>query len=169
MQCTTVGLAGIHNPELLTVHTEARKVRYRQGRKKYGRRGWTTMSEQDYVHSLALLWSVMSGFGESINTKHTVWLRAVVIDYLANCSSAISICPIFKIQQLCPMHQYTVTCKLSRNFLIFILLYNLLPGTFINDWCKSVFLNRSSKYYYIYIICYIMLHTKKLLNTIYIR
>lgn len=125
----------------------------------------------DYVHSLALLWSVMSGFGESINTKHTVWLRAVVIDYLANCSSAISICPIFKIQQLCPMHQYTVTCKLSRNFLIFILLYHLLPGTFINDWCKSVFLNRSSKYYYIYIyiICYIMLHTKKLLNTIYIR
>lgn len=90
MQCTTVGLAGIRNPKPITAPTVTRKVRYW---KKYAQKGEDDERSCSLTHSL-LLWAVMSGFGELINTKHTVWLRAVEIDYFANCSCAVSICPI---------------------------------------------------------------------------
>lgn len=122
MQRTTVGLAGMHDPKQLTVHTESGEVRH--GHKNTGKENLGEERVNDYVHSLNPVWTVMSGFGELINTKHTVWLRAVMIDYLANCSCAVSICPIFKIQYLCQIHQYTVT-------FIFIFLSSLFHCTFI--------------------------------------
>jgi len=51
----------------------------------------------DHIHSLThplLLFAVMSGFWlELINTKHSVLLRSVVIDYIAICSCAV--CNLF--------------------------------------------------------------------------
>lgn len=118
MQHTTVVLAGMHNPKQLRLHTESREVRQRH--KNTGKENLWEERVNDYVHSLSPLWTVMSGFGELINTKHTVWLRAVMIDYLANCSCAVSICPIFKIQYLCQNHQYTVTFIMWLSYSFFI-------------------------------------------------
>lgn len=102
MQSTTVGLGGIRNPKPITAHTETRKVRHRETTVCTETGGWwTTMFTRSHAHSL-LLGAVMSGFLELVNTKHTVWLRAVVIDYLANCSCAISIVPSVKFSTYVP-------------------------------------------------------------------
>lgn len=96
MQRTTVGLTGIRNPPLTAAHTEqSRKVRHRKKKKVCGEREEGDVRPCSLTPLLLLLlWAVMSGFCKLINTKHTVWLRAVVIDYLANRSCAVSIRPI---------------------------------------------------------------------------
>lgn len=70
LQCTTVGLAGMHYPKQLTVHTESGEVRHRNKNTEKEKLWEERVNE--YVHSLSPLWTVMSGFGELINTKHTV-------------------------------------------------------------------------------------------------
>lgn len=56
MQGATVGLAGMHDPKLLTVHTESREVRHRH--KNTGEE-----RVKDYVHSLNPLWMWCQALG----------------------------------------------------------------------------------------------------------
>lgn len=99
MQSTTAGLAGIRNSEQPTLRP-ANKIEPKKKSEK------TESMWEDVNNSVHSLLSLMSQFVALINTKHTEWLRAVMIDYPANWSRALSICPYCKIQQfMFHMHQ----------------------------------------------------------------
>lgn len=76
--------------------------------------------------------------GKLINSKHTLWSRALVIDYPANCSGPLSICHIHLSDSAATCGAPLVeTAQLVHHFLLLIITYFLAPPKRPRTKCVS--------------------------------
>lgn len=96
---------------------------------------------QDEALQRPLVPEVRKGGGGQINSKHTLWLRALVIDYPANCSCLLSICNIH-------LSDSAATCDCVKTHTVCtslpIAYHNLLPGTSRETVGQNVFLSHGN-------------------------
>lgn len=88
------------------------------------------------------LWCQRSG-GRLINSTHTLWLRALVIDCPANCSCPLSICHIHLSDSAATCYTPPVERRTACTSLP-IAYHNLLPGTSQETGGQNVFLRHGN-------------------------